>query len=359
MDFFSVLLLASVLALIPTILYALFIWWLDRYEKEPVPLLLVAFVWGAVPAIVLALVLEIGADIPLQQIVLAEEARDVTSASLIAPIVEEAVKAIILVVLFLAYRREFDNVLDGVVYGAMVGLGFAFVENILYFQSAAYEGVPEGGAPDIGSMLTLWVLRAGIFGLNHSMFTAFTGAALGLARSLKRGWQRGLVPALGLGAAMIFHGLHNGLTSAVGILAGNETGGELILGACLGTLISDYGGVLLILVVAIVSSLRESHVIKESLWEEVSLGRITSDEYDALISGGRRWSIRWTVLFSSGFRRWRQIGRFFDLSTELAFRKHRMHDGDPIHQNISARDVARLRQQIDTLKADIVFAPGG
>jgi RsiW-degrading membrane proteinase PrsW (M82 family) len=356
MDFLSVLLLASLLALAPTVLYALFIWWLDRYEKEPLPLLLVAFLWGAVPAIILALILEIGADIPLQQFVLADEARDVTSASLIAPIVEEAVKAIILVVLFLAYKREFDNVLDGIVYGAMVGLGFAFVENILYFQSAAFENVPEGGAPDIGGMVVLWVLRAGLFGLNHSMFTAFTGAALGLARSLKKGWQRGLVPSLGLGAAMLFHGLHNGLTSVVGVLANDETSGELVLGACLGTLISDYGGLLLILVVAIVSSARESRVIRETLWEEVSLGRFTPDEYQALMSGSKRLGIRWSTLFSHGFRRWRQIGHFFDLATELAFRKHRMHDGDPIHRNISARDVARLRQQIDDLKAAVVFA---
>src|SRR6476660_10248159 len=109
MDPFSVVLLAGGLALAPTLLYAVILWWLDRYEKEPLPLLLVAFMWGAVPAILLALLLERWAGLPLEQVILADQAREITMASLVAPLVEEAFKAVILVVLFLAYRREFDD----------------------------------------------------------------------------------------------------------------------------------------------------------------------------------------------------------------------------------------------------------
>ncbi|MDQ5825895.1 MAG: PrsW family intramembrane metalloprotease [Chloroflexota bacterium] len=351
MDFFIVIAIAAVLALIPTLIYALVVWWLDRYEKEPLPLLIVAFLWGAVPAVILAIALEVGVGIPMQTLILDEAGREFAEVSLVAPAVEESVKAIILVVLFFAYRREFDNVLDGIVYGAMVGLGFAMVENVLYLQSIAFEA---GGGADLGAMFTLWILRAGVFGLNHSMFTALMGAALGLARSLKSGWLKGLVPVLGLLAAITFHALHNGLTSYVGIVGENEQTAELVLGACLATLVSDYAGILLVLVLAIVSGVRESRVIRDTLREEVALGRFTPDEYETLMSGRRRWSARWTVLFSMGFKRWRQLGKFFDLATELAFRKHRMADGDPIHQNISARDIARLRQDIDALKMRII-----
>ncbi len=351
MDFLIVISIATLLAFVPTLVYALLVWWLDRYEKEPLPLLIVAFLWGAVPAVILAIVLELGAGIPLQTLILAEAPREFAEISLVGPAVEEAVKAIILVVLFYAYRREFDNVLDGIVYGAMVGLGFAMVENVLYLQSFAYEA---GGGPNIGAMFALWLLRAGLFGLNHSMFTAFTGAALGLARSLKMGWQKGLVPVLGLVAAILFHALHNGLTSFVSIAGEGEQSADLILGACTALLVSDFGGILLVLVLAIISSVREGRVIRDTLREEVALGRFTPDEYDTLMSGRKRWSARWTVLFSLGFKRWRQLGRFFDLATELAFRKHRMSDGDPIHQNISARDIVRLRQDIDALKMQII-----
>jgi RsiW-degrading membrane proteinase PrsW (M82 family) len=355
MDFVIVIVIAAALAFVPTLIYALLVWWLDRYEKEPLPLLVVAFLWGAVPAVILAIVLEIGAGIPLQTLILAEAPREFAEISLVGPAVEEAVKAVILVVLFIAYKREFDDVLDGIVYGAMVGLGFAMVENVLYLQSIAYG---EDGGPDLGAMFTLWLLRAGLFGLNHSMFTAFTGAALGLARSLKAGWQKGLVPVLGLVAAILFHALHNGLTSVVGIVGEDEQSVELVLGACLAVLASDFGGIGLVVLLAIISSVREGRIIRDTLREEVALGRLTPDEYDTLMSGRKRWSARWTVLFSLGFKRWRQIGKFFDLATELAFRKHRMADGDPIHQNLSARDIARLRQDIDALKMRIIGESG-
>jgi RsiW-degrading membrane proteinase PrsW (M82 family) len=357
MDPFSVVLLAGGLALAPTLLYAVLLWWLDRYEKEPLPLLLVAFMWGAVPAILLALLLELVLGLPLQQFVLTDQARQITEASLIAPLVEEAVKAVILVVLFLAYRREFDDVLDGVIYGAMVGLGFALVENTLYYAFSAYPNEPFQGQADAAHMLGLWVFRSGVFGLNHSMFTAFTGAAFGLARSLKKRWQQGLAASIGLGTAMIFHAVHNSLTTTVAVLSGNDTPrAGLLLGTCLGIIVSDWGGLLLIVIVAIVSSLNEAQVIRQTLWEEVALGRFTPDEYATLISGRRRWSVRWSVLFSSGFRRWQQMGKFFDLATELAFRKHRMYDGDHINQNISARDVMRLRGEIDNLKMKMLYA---
>jgi RsiW-degrading membrane proteinase PrsW (M82 family) len=354
MDLVTVIIIAALLALAPTIVYALVVWWLDRHEKEPLPLLVVAFVWGAIPAVILALVLEIAAGFPLQQIVVTAQAREITTASLVAPIVEECVKAIILVVLFLAYKREFDNVLDGVVYGAMVGLGFACVENVLYLVDAAYDGVPAGGAPQISGMFSLWLLRAGLFGLNHSMFTAFTGAALGLARSLKKRWERGFVPVLGLGVAMILHGTHNYLSSVVGTQTGDTSDNSAVLAGCLTILVTDWGGLLFIGIVAFVSGLREAHIMRDTLLEEVTLGRFTGDEYVTLVSGWRRWALRWSVLFSSGFQRWLQLGHFFDLATELAFRKHRLHDGDPIQQGLYARDVAQLRQKIDDLKATIL-----
>src|SRR5687768_2549145 len=203
---------ATFLALLPTILFALLIWWLDRHEKEPVPLLLIAFLWGAIPAIILAIALSLAVDVPLQGLITSEGMLKIAEASLVAPIVGEAVKAVILVFLFLAFRREFDNVLDGMVYGALVGLGFAFVENVLYLVGEASRSGTDG-------MVRLWLLRAGLFGLNHAMFTALTGAALGFARSLPTGASRGFVAALGLGAAMIMHALHNALVTAPAILA--------------------------------------------------------------------------------------------------------------------------------------------
>ena len=343
MSILSVIGTASVLALLPTLLYASLIWWLDRHEKEPLPLLIVAFLWGAVPSIILSIILTNAAGIPLEGIALSPGERRATELAIVAPIVEEAVKAIILVVLFLVSRREFDNVLDGVVYGALVGLGFAFVENILYLSAAGMQFGTD-------RMIQLWLLRAGLFGLNHSMFTAFTGAALGYARSVHLGWQRGFVASLGLGGAMVMHSLHNTLVLMTGALAEGGRGSSLALGTCLGAILSDWGGVAVIVVVASMSGTREARIMRDTLLEEVALGRITPEEYDTLTSTRKRWSARRTALFKSGYKRWRRLGEFFDLATELAFRKHRMAMGDARHQERCARDIANFRSRIDAMR---------
>lgn len=334
---------ATVLALLPTLLYAALIWWLDRHEKEPLPLLIVAFLWGAVPAIVLAIFLTNVAGLPLEALIPSPGVRRATELAVVAPIIEEAVKAVILVLLFLVSRREFDNVLDGIVYGALVGLGFAFVENILYLSATGMQVGNE-------RMVQLWLLRAGLFGLNHSMFTAFTGGALGYARSVRLGWQRGLVASLGLGIAMVLHGLHNTLVLMTGVLASNGRNPALALSTCLGAILSDWGGLALIVVLALMSGAREARILRETLWEEVALGRITQDEYETLASGRKRWNARWSTLFKSGFEKWRSLGDFFDLATELALRKHRMADGDARHQELCARDIADFRKRIDAMR---------
>ena len=284
--------------------------------------------------------LSLAANVPIERLIDDAGLVRIAEASVVAPIVEESVKAIVLVFLFLVFRREFDNVLDGIVYGALVGLGFSFVENVLYLAG-------EGSETGTDGMLQLWLLRAGLFGLNHSMFTAFTGAALGFARSLPGGAVRGLVASLGLGTAMIMHGIHNLLVTAPGILARGANSENVVLAACLGAVVADWGGILLIFVLATISGVREGRIIREQLLEEVWAGRLTPQEYEILASGGKRWSTRWSALGKGGYKRWRQLGRFFDLATNLAFRKHRRTEGNPSHQERNAREIERLRWQID------------
>src|SRR4051794_18755620 len=127
MDVLVVLAVVVGLALAPALFYLLVLWWLDRYEKEPVSLIVLAFVWGAVPAIILGLIFESVLGIPLND---SGPIGDLTQGSLIAPVVEETVKGILVFVLFMAYRQEFDDVLDGIIYGAVVGLGFSVVEDV-------------------------------------------------------------------------------------------------------------------------------------------------------------------------------------------------------------------------------------
>jgi RsiW-degrading membrane proteinase PrsW (M82 family) len=174
--------------------------WLDRYEPEPVRLLLLAFFWGAVVATAAALVLQ-----SLDQIVLGTP--DNWSAAIVAPVTEEGAKGLFILLLLWFRRRVIDGVLDGIVYAGLVGVGFAFTENILYLGGAYMGG--DGQVGGLGSATGLFVVR-GIFSpFAHPLFTAFFGLGVGFAVVTKhRGW-RFLAPLLGYVAAVTAHATWN------------------------------------------------------------------------------------------------------------------------------------------------------
>ena len=174
--------------------------WLDRYEPEPVRLLVLAFFWGAVVATAAALVLQ-----SLDQIVLGTP--DDWSAAIVAPVTEEGVKGLFILLLLWFRRRVLDGVLDGIVYAGLVGVGFAFTENILYLGGAYMGG--EGQDGGLGSATGLFVVR-GIFSpFAHPLFTAFIGLGVGFAVVSKhKGW-RFLAPLLGYVAAVTAHATWN------------------------------------------------------------------------------------------------------------------------------------------------------
>ncbi len=175
--------------------------WLDRYEPEPVRLLASAFGWGALVATAGALVLQ-----ALDTWVLGTP--ETWSAAIVAPVTEEAAKGLFILLLLWWRRHEIDGILDGIVYAGMVGVGFAFTENILYL-GAAYMGGGEAGPGGIESAVGVFVVR-GIFSpFAHPLFTTFIGVGVGYAVT-HRGPVRVLAPLCGYVLAVAAHGLWNG-----------------------------------------------------------------------------------------------------------------------------------------------------
>jgi len=310
------------------------VWWGDRYEKEPLGLLAITFVWGAIPAILISLVAEALFGIPLAGLQ-AERLANVLEASAMAPIVEEVAKGVAILGVFLLFRREFDDLLDGVVYGALVGIGFGMTENLIYFVSSFLEG----GWTDLGVVI---FLRSVVFGLNHAFFTAFTGAGFGLARLARRRWQRWLAPLLGLGAAIAFHGMHNlGVTLA-----------EVSLAGFLMSLLTDLGGLLVVLVIVLVAWRQERRWLQEELKEEVDT-LLTATEYEAAITYGQRLRLWWEAWSEGGWAAARRQGRSHRLLTELAFRKHRLRVFGPEQDVALVNEIGQLREEIAALRSGI------
>jgi RsiW-degrading membrane proteinase PrsW (M82 family) len=324
-----VLLVAFLGALIPTIFYVLFIWWLDRYEKEPLWLLALAFLWGAIPAAILSVLVEFLIDIPIAALGGESLAATLASVSISAPVVEESAKGIALIGLVLAFRREFDNMLDGIIYGAMIGFGFAFSENLIAFF------IPILSEEGLGAGLTNIFLRTVVFGFNHAFWTGITGAAVGYAR-LSRDWgRRLLVPMGGWALAVMLHGMHNAAVTLV-----EQTCGLSFLLSIL----MNWGGVLLLLLVAYLVLRRESQWIERGLVEEVRRGALSPQEYELLRSAGQRLRVRWRARGRGGRVAYRAVGRYYQCATELAFKKQHLRILGDEGGNLA--EIQRLRQQL-------------
>jgi protease PrsW len=197
-------------ALLQAVVALLLVRFLDLYEREPIAICALMFLWGAIVAAILASLGNTALEGELPSDVDA-----VFGPAISAPVVEELAKGLALVIAFLtsrwAGRRfglfEFDGVTDGIVYGACVGIGFAFTEDLYYFFR-------EARATGVGDALSVFVDRRDFFGpamLRHAIWTATFGAGLGAA-TWSRTW-RGRIgwPLLGLLAAMLMHAVNNGL----------------------------------------------------------------------------------------------------------------------------------------------------
>lgn len=309
--------LIVVLAVIPAAVYSMLVVTLDRFDHEPWYTMLGAFLWGAIVATFFSLILNTVTGLAVLT-AWDEYTMGVVLPIVVAPIVEETTKGVAILLLLLAVRHELDSVLDGIIYGALVGLGFAMTENALYYANFLAEGGPI-------ALFIGFFVRAGFGGFAHAIFTAATGAGLGWARRrYGRGVGRFVAPALGLLAAMSLHGIWNGVAVVSFLLGG--------LGALLAILglffLLSLPAVLTVLVVAILQWDRHLTILQRQLATEVSAGTLSLDEYTMLTSPRLRRKAAWDALVRGGVRAWWRMRVFMRLASRLAFQKHHAMHGE-------------------------------
>ena len=129
-------------------------------------------------------------------------------AAVVAPVTEEAVKGLFILLLLFYRRNELDGVLDGLVYAGMVGIGFAFTENILYLASA-YMG-EDGQAGGVGGAVGLFIVRCIFSPFAHPFFTSSSASGSGSPWVLARRAVRVLAPLIGYVVAVGAHAAWNG-----------------------------------------------------------------------------------------------------------------------------------------------------
>lgn len=289
--------IAIAAGIIPMLIYPIFLYWLDRYEKEPLPLMISAFLWGFVPAAIFSLLTQFLLDVPLYLLDVNPGAADLFASVVAAPVTEEIFKGLAILIIYFVWRRQFDGVVDGIIYGGLVGFGFAAIENVLYFLE-----------PDV----TVVVLRAVVFGLNHAFFTSLTGIGFGVARHARSGLVRFIAPLIGLVGAITVHAIHNLTVSMV----------EDIPALLCVTFISDWGGVLFVFGIILYALRRERQWIVTQLLDEVKSETLNEKQYQITSSAIRRFGVLLNALFTGGPVRWWRVGQYFEVLTELAYKKH-------------------------------------
>jgi len=315
------------------------IWYLDRRERESPWVFFGALLWGMLVATGLALFLNgegallvfdfftrsgLASDVPSET---ARALEQYLTAVLVGPPVEEIAKGLALVLLIWLLRGEFNNMRDGIIYGALVGLGFNVMETSFYITNFY---VQTGSPPYAMQLLARFVF----FGVNgHLLFTALTGAGFGLARQLAHPAAKVLAAVGGLLLAILAHMTYNalagfliaGLLALQGVSLDNSPLFSWWVAVAVTNVVLLFVPYALLIGAIIVSGQWERRVIRQQLADEVGGQIVTPEEY-AQLEREPPYGLR----RPAGYSR-REARALVTAQNKLAFRKWdvRAAGGDP------------------------------
>lgn len=361
---FEVYLTAQTLALLASLPAMAFLWYLDRRERESIWVFVGLLLWGAWIAAAYALLLNTSGGLVLVQAMNddaalkaeiesggadVEAVGDILVAWLIAPPVEEIMKGLGILLVFWLLRSEFDGVRDGIIYGALVGLGFNILETAQYIIA----GYAQTGYASYLEQIAIRFVFLGLDG--HLLYSALFGAGLGLALQTSRLWLKILAPVGGLSLGILAHFINNSLTAVSFVLLLQAFGVDIESDAALAgvplflvwfsyavaTLLTQFPFYFLIVLALIFSGQWEQKVIRKELKDEIGRS-ITPEEYE-LLKKESLFGLRTVPGFT------RPVARaVVNAQNELAFRKWRVkHEGnDPELDDLVhdwRADIAKLR----------------
>lgn len=308
--------------------------WLDRYEPEPNRFLIFCFAWGSAVATLAALGVNTGASWLFDKLGLP----DALVAVLVAPFIEESMKALGPILLLWRFRREWSGITDGIVYCGLSAVGFAMVENVLYLGGHGYASGADqyGPATGIQNVFLIFIVRILFTGFAHPLFTSMTGIGLGVSSRAADRRVVWLAPIAGLLLAMILHGTFNLLPTLSA-----ATGQPLImLYGYLGFMVPFF-----FVAVGFAIALRgwEGRLSERVLPFYVRTGWLAPPEVAALGSLGRRHSARRWALRVAGPAGAKAMRGFQYAATQLALLRDGIQRG--LNKTDSDRDRAAAEEQ--------------
>ena len=305
----TVMLVAALLAALPVGPLVACYLWLDRYEPEPKRLLCYGLLWGAFVATAAALVLNgVGG--------IFGAVTDEVSLAVVAPVTEEAAKGLFLLLLLWWRRGELDGILDGIVYAGMVGIGFAFTENILYL-AAAYDGTTGMGPGGVAGVTATFVVRCVVSPFAHPLFTAFIGIGVGIAVASRSRTVRVAAPLGGYALAVLTHGIWNAST-VFGTFGFAGVYGVLMVPALVATAS-----------LAVWARRSEPHVLQAALDDAARRNLIPATDIGWVVDLRARRAARAYAAERGGPEAARAMASYQQATIELGYLHHRLLRGTP------------------------------
>ncbi|MDK7742017.1 PrsW family glutamic-type intramembrane protease [Helcobacillus massiliensis] len=275
----------------------------DMWHPMPVYMKIIAVLWGAGVSTMIAGILNSVFGEFAYAYFLDEQTAHAATAMFSAPVTEELLKGLGVALIFLVFRKHITGPLDGIIIGALVGGGFAFVENIQYYLRAA-----EAGGVQAATML---IVVRGVLGIwGHCVFTSMTGMVIGLIDR-----RFGLVPAIlsflvAPLPAMFLHFMWNFSSTLLG-----GFGGLVLLAIGWFVMFTIW-----FILIAVLIRL-ESGLTRARLGDYANQGWLTHDEVTMLATwSGRREGRRWAATFNAK----PTMKKFIRQAAELAFTRQRL-----------------------------------
>jgi RsiW-degrading membrane proteinase PrsW (M82 family) len=336
-------------ACVPTTAFGLFVVRrIDRNEKEPWRLVLVAAAWGAIVATSLVIWGESYWEAIAVRTLVPGPGLD-ASRAFSAGLLEELGKGTAVLLLFLVMRNEFDDVVDGIVYGAAVGLGFNFMESLTYMTNLYSIFSPEGAGGIAAGFQ--WYARQvlGLF-MGHATYTAFVGAGIGIARQLPSRRQKVIAIVTGFLVAIAAHFSWDAWLTFFPI----ETSVFGLVEVHLRTIVMTgpfTAGVVALLALGLRN---ESVALAEQLRQEAvgGTGAVLLEEVEILTSPWRRFRERLRALDRRGVGAYLRLARLQAAQLDLAMERwHR--ERQELDMPLEAED--ELRGRILSLRLQAAF----
>ncbi len=331
----AALFLGALFALPMLVVYLWIPWIVDRYDPEPIWALSLVLAWGGIAACGFSALVNTSVHV-LADGIGGPVFGDFMSACVSAPLVEELTKGMAVFFMYYFWRRQFDGVVDGVIYATFAALGFAAVENILYYGNAAKAEILQNKE---GLFIGTFFVRGILAPWGHPLYTSMTGLGFGIARETNKTWLKWLAPIGGYFFAVFLHSVWNTAATISGDLV------ALMLPLWF-LFVLAFGGLVIYLVV------RKGRIIRDHLKDEVLMGYLTQWELGLVTSPVAR--IRATFSYGGSAGR-----KFVDAACRLALSK--WHTGRAVRGRkltISADMIVPLRQELAKLRAEVSRALG-